>query len=88
MLLSDPTYWDFPAVTVGDGGTEDGLAHEDAFGMMPQGTMPEVGEELFRLIEPLVDGQIVIHTTAPFFHARKCVMKRMCHRLYVSLVIL
>jgi len=42
MLLGDKADRDYAAVAVRDGRAKDSLAQEDAFGMVPQRTMPHV----------------------------------------------
>jgi hypothetical protein len=63
---------------------EGGLAcpynqHEDAFGMMPEGQVPEIRGDAFRLIEPGMKRHVVGNRAAPFFHGGECVMIGMCH---------
>ena len=60
-------------------GTEDRLRHEDALGMVPQGPVPEIGDDLFRLVKPVMDALVVGDGAAPFPDAGKRMMIRMCH---------
>jgi hypothetical protein len=48
---------------------KDRLGHEDAFGMMSLGAVPEVGNDLLRLVEPVMDALIVFDRAAPFADA-------------------
>jgi hypothetical protein len=52
VLLADPACWDHAAGGQREGAAEDRLGHEDAFGVVAQGPMPKVGEDLFALVKP------------------------------------
>jgi hypothetical protein len=45
---------------VEDGHPEEALAEENSLGMVPESPMPEVWEESFGLIKPVVDCTIVL----------------------------
>ena len=65
MLFSDEPDRDVPAVAVADRHAEDRLEEKNAFGMMPQGAVARIGDDLLGLVEPLVKRQIVLGITAP-----------------------
>jgi hypothetical protein len=67
MLFSDVTHWHFLAFAVGDRGTEDALAKENAFGMVAKSAMPEIGHERLRLIKPVVDRKVILGAAAESF---------------------
>jgi hypothetical protein len=60
MLFSDIAHRNLPAFAVGDCDPEEALAQEDAFSMVPKSAMPEVWEECFGLIKPVVDCYVVL----------------------------
>src|SRR3546814_4489746 len=64
----------------GDGRAEKALQHEDAFGMMAQGAVTEIGGDRLGLVEPLVERQIILGRAAPLLHARQRMMIAMSHR--------
>jgi len=74
MLFSDVTHWHFLAVAVGDRGTEDALAQENAFGVVAKSAMPKIREEGFGLVKPVVDQQVVLGPAAKFYCAAFCVL--------------
>jgi hypothetical protein len=45
MLFPDVTHWNLLAFAVGDGDTEDSLAQEDSFGMVPKTAVLEIRKE-------------------------------------------
>lgn len=79
MLLADPSHGNHPARAVPDRMTEDPFALEDALGMMPERPMAEVGHELFRGIEPVVDCLVVLGHPSPAFCAAAGMMVGVCH---------
>lgn len=60
MLLADQPDRHGLAVAVGEGDAEDVLAEEDALAVMPQGAVAQVGQMGLALVEPIVDGEVVI----------------------------
>ena len=69
-------------------GPKNRLEHEDAFGVVPQRAMPEVGDDLLRLVEPFVERLIVLCRAAPFLHPGERVMIAMCHRRLLKTYVL
>src|SRR3984957_14854896 len=63
-----------------DRGPEEAFEHEDAFGVMAQGAMPEVGGDRLGFVEPLVERQIVLRRAAPDPLRGERVMIAMSHR--------
>ena len=68
VLFADPSDRDDPASGDHDGRTEDGLGHENALGMVTEGAMPEVGDDHFRFIEPIMDADVVLRNTTPLLY--------------------
>ena len=66
MLLADPSDRDDAARGKRDRGAENRLGHEDAFRVVPQGPVTEIGDDLLRLVEPVMDALIVGDRAAPF----------------------
>jgi hypothetical protein len=64
MLFADVAHRNGSAFAVGDGDTKDVLAQENSFGMVPESAMPEVWEEGFRLIEPVMYRQVILRLAA------------------------
>jgi hypothetical protein len=58
---------------------EDSFRQEHTFGMVPKCAMPEVGEECFRFVEPIMDRQIILRLAAKFLSATFGVFKRVSH---------
>lgn len=54
MLLADETNGTVLSIGVADRHAENAFQHEYAFGMVPQRAAPRMGDELLRLVEPLV----------------------------------
>jgi hypothetical protein len=79
VLLADPAGRDDPAGGQGDGCAEDRFRHEDALGVMPQGAVPEIGDDLLGLVEPVVDTLIISDFAAPFLYAGERMVIRMRH---------
>jgi hypothetical protein len=46
---------------------EQAFQHEDSFGMMPAGAMPEISDEHFGFVHPVMEWQIFFGFAAPFF---------------------
>ena len=65
MLLADETDRNRTTVGIDDRRAEQGFEQEDALGMMPQCAVPGIGEDRLRLVEPLVQRQIVTGRAAP-----------------------
>lgn len=64
MLFANGAHRDDLALAVGEGGAEDGLAEENALAVMAQRPVTEVGEVRLALVEPVVDGEIVLRRAA------------------------
>ena len=60
VLLADQTDWNSTGVGIHDGRAEQGFEHENALGVMPQRAVPGIGEDGLRLVEPLVERQVVV----------------------------
>ena len=58
VLLADEPDGDYTAGRERHRGAEDVFQHEDALGMMPEGSMPEVSHVGFGAIEPLVQPEV------------------------------
>src|ERR1700685_3317662 len=54
MLLAYTAGRDDPAGRERNRATENGLRHEDALGVVPQRPVAEIGDDFFRLVEPVV----------------------------------
>jgi hypothetical protein len=70
-------YFDFVAVNYRD--AEDPFRQKHALGMVSKRAMPEIGEECFRFIEPVMDWQVILWLAAKFPGAILRVFKRMSH---------
>jgi hypothetical protein len=77
MLLTDPSNGENSTRGENDSRTEDDFCHENAFGMVTQRPVTEVGSDLLRLVEPIVNRQVIFDSAAPFLQARERVMIRM-----------
>src|SRR5687767_9602680 len=64
MLLADRAHRDGLAVAVRQRRPEDRLAKEDAFAVMPQRPVANVGNMCLALVEPVMDGEIVARHAA------------------------
>jgi hypothetical protein len=64
MLFSDVAHRNLFAFAVGDCDTEDALPQEDSLGVVSKSAMPEIRNESFRLIKPVVDRQVVLSFAA------------------------
>ncbi len=60
MLFSDIPDRDLVSVTVCDRHTKNPLAQENPLGVVTEGTVAKVRKERFRLIKPLVNGEIIL----------------------------
>ena len=54
------------SIGVDEGRTEQIFEHENPFGMMPQGSVTRIGKYAFRLVEPLVEIEVILDHSAPF----------------------
>jgi hypothetical protein len=79
VLLTDEPGWHHAPGREGDGWPENGFRHEDALGMVAQGAMPEIGDDLLGFIEPAVEVLVIFDDAAPFFHAGQGMMVWMWH---------
>jgi len=68
VLLADPTGRDHATRGKRNGAAKHRLRHEDAFGVVAQRAMPEVGEDFLALVKPLVDRNVVLNFAAPLLH--------------------
>jgi hypothetical protein len=59
--------------------TENSLAQENPFSVVTEGTVAKVGEERFRLIKPLVNGEIILGLSPELLGAALRVLQRMSH---------
>jgi hypothetical protein len=81
VLFPDQPHRDIPSISVSDRHAEDRLEHEYALCMVAQGTVAGVRDDLLRLVEPLVEGQIVLGLAAPALHGAERVIIAVRHRL-------
>jgi hypothetical protein len=79
VLLANVADRDLPAVTVLDGNTKDCLGKEYALCVVTECAMAEVGKERLRLIEPVVDDQVIFRPAAKSSCAAFCVLQRVGH---------
>jgi hypothetical protein len=79
MLFSDVTHRNLLAFAVGDRGTEDALAQENAFGMVAKSAMPEISHKSFGLIKPVVDREVVLGLAAEFSGTAFCMLHWVRH---------
>ena len=79
MLLADPSNGKNASGRQCDRRAKDRLRHESAFGMMPQRAVPEIGDDLLRLVKPVMDALVVFDRAAPFANAGQRMMVGMCH---------
>ena len=84
MLLTDESGRHHAPCRQGDGLPENGFSHEDAFGMMAQGAMPEIGDDLLGFIEPVMQVVVILDNTAPLFHTGQGMMVWMWHILLLK----
>src|SRR5262245_42834505 len=64
MLLVDGPHRDDLAVAVGPRASKDRFAQKNALAVMPEGAMAHIGDVRLALVEPVVDGQIVLRHAA------------------------
>src|SRR5208282_2209515 len=79
MLLADQPDRHHAAGRYRDRWPEEALQHEDAFGMMAERAMPKISGDRLRLVEPLMQRQIVLCRPAPFLHRGERVVIAMSH---------
>jgi hypothetical protein len=79
MLFSDIPHRHLFAFAVGDCPTEDALAQENSFCMMPKSAMPEIREVRFGLVKPVMDPDVVLGFAANFSRAAFRVLQWMGH---------
>jgi hypothetical protein len=79
MLFSDVAHRYGLAFVVHDYDPENVLAQEDSFSMVPKSTMPEIWEEGFGLIKPIVDWQVVLRFAAESPSTALCMLEWMGH---------
>jgi hypothetical protein len=75
---ASPTQDNF-AVTVRDGCTEDLFAQKNFEARVQNHPVSRIGQMRFGLVEPIVNGLVILGLTAVFSNAREHVMKRMRH---------
>jgi hypothetical protein len=81
VLLGNPAHRYHPARRVHERGSEDPLALEDSFGVVPKGAMAKVTEVPLGFIEPSVYGMVVLDGAAPSFHRRQSVVIGLRHQV-------
>jgi hypothetical protein len=64
VLLADEPDWDYPAGRDHDRGAKNIFQHEDARGVMPEGSVPKISHVLLAGVEPLVQVQIIARFAA------------------------
>ncbi len=64
VLLTDEPDGEHTAGRERERRAEDGLQHGDLFGVVAEGSVPEVREVAFRGVEPFVEGQILTSLAA------------------------
>jgi len=65
MLLANQSDRDDPVVGVGDGGPEHPFQLENAFGVVPQGSVPKVSRYGLALVEPVMERLVVLDHPTP-----------------------
>src|SRR3546814_18178426 len=76
---SDVCSSDLPAIGIDEGLAEECFKHEYPLGMVPQRAVTGVCENSLRLVEPLMQREIVIDRAAPFSDRREGVVIAMGH---------
>jgi hypothetical protein len=85
MVLADQSNRHDTGRGDGDGRPKEPLQHEDAFGMVAKSAVAKVRRDRLRLVEPLVQRQVVFGDAAPFFRRREGVMLAMSHDLLLTI---
>ena len=79
MLLADQADGHDPPGLERQRRTEEELKHEDALRMVTQSAMKKIDENRLRLVELLVQRQVVFRRAAPFADRRESVMVETFH---------
>jgi hypothetical protein len=79
VLLANPAGENDAAGRQGDGCAERPFQLEDTFGVVAQGTMPEVGKDLLGLVEELMQLDEIFNAIAEFSHRAESMMMGVCH---------
>jgi hypothetical protein len=79
VSLTDVRQGDLFGFAVGDRHAKDLFTQENALGMMAKNSVSEIREEGFRLIEPVMDDNVVFRLSAEFGGAALRVLEWMCH---------
>src|SRR6266566_7141190 len=79
VLFSDIPDRNLVSLAVCDRHTKNPLTQENSLGVVAEGTVAKVGEECFRLIKPLVNGEIVLGLAPKLLGAALRVLEWMRH---------
>jgi hypothetical protein len=81
VLFSNVSHGHIFPLAIPDRYTEDSLCQEDSFGVVAQRSVPNFCHDGFRLVEPLVNAQIIVSDTAELAGAILGMFQRMSHEL-------
>src|SRR5579864_760895 len=79
VLFGNVANGNFVSIGAFDGDTEDSFRQEDALSMMTQSSVAKVREVRLRLVEPVMDGKIVLRFSAELLRAALRVHQGMGH---------
>jgi hypothetical protein len=79
VLFSDVPDRDLVSFAVRDGQAKNPLTQENSLCVVAEGPMAEVGEERFRLVKPLVYGEIVLGLATELLDTILRMLQRMSH---------
>jgi hypothetical protein len=85
VLFSHIAHGNLRSSAVHDGHTKHLLGQKNALGMVAKGSVTEVCQECFRLIKPVVNGEVVLRLPTELPRAVLCVFEGMGHT-YTSYV--
>jgi len=79
VLFPDVAHRNLLPFAVDDGNAKDSFTQENTFRVMTQPSMAEVSEECLRLIEPIMNRQVIFGLPAKSLCATLCMLQRMRH---------
>jgi hypothetical protein len=79
MLLTDISHRHIVPLAVPDRHTKDALSQENALSVVAESSMTNIRHDRLRLVEPLVNGQIIICDAPEFTGATLGVFQGMSH---------
>jgi hypothetical protein len=79
MLFSDIADWNFNTAGVADRNAEEALCQKNAFRVMAERAVAEVGEKRLRFVKPAMDRKVVLWFATEFLGADLCVFYRVGH---------